>query len=252
MDGRRAAALMYFASALLCPMVFWLLTGASSRFAEFIVLYELVPFSIVGLLLGTTRGDSPAGGGLELVSAGLWGLTLLATALWYPLFNTVERMGSGLIDAVAVTVGFAAVALGSLAARVLLAARSKSLVFGAGWSLQAFGIAVLALYLARTSLLLYATTRLTLSGGIARITQEMTLRVAVFAVVALALTSRQASPQNGFNGRTRRNDAPSINEAEGATARRLDCRAAAYRRCSADNEWSETSTSGGDGQSPRG
>jgi hypothetical protein len=108
------------------------------------------------------------------------------------LVNTVERIGASLIDAVAIAVGATAVALMALGAKAIRTAWGLGVIAGGRWLLEGVALGALALYLARMSLQLYASTRLTLSGGIAAVVQEMTLRAVVFGLVAVLLAASVA------------------------------------------------------------
>ncbi len=184
----------YAASSVVCIVVFWLYGGARWTQSEFPImdnrplLYEILPLAILGLVLAATRRRGVAPPVLELVTALLWFVTLLAFALWPPMWNTVERLGTGVIDALAVVVGLTALSMGVLALQPLAPKPARYPSLGVRL-LHAAGIGLLGLYFARLSLLFYASTRTTLSGGVAAVSYEARLRVVLCATVALTLAA---------------------------------------------------------------
>jgi hypothetical protein len=192
--GTLIARWTYAASSLLGTAVFWFYSGTRWTRGEFPVfddiplLYDILPFAAVGLALAASRRPGLAAPVLEVVASLLWFLTFGAFALWLPWWSTVERLGAHCIDALAVLVGFTALSMGALAIQALgsRAGRSASLP---ARLLQAAGAGLLGLYLAHASLLLYAATRTTLSGGVAAMSYEVRLRVLVSAIVVATLAT---------------------------------------------------------------
>jgi hypothetical protein len=196
---------IYVGSATVAPALFWLF-GRTGPFDAFFFQYGVLPLVVVGVTIGLTRLWSPAPSALEITIAGFWCTTLLSIALSPPLYRWAQqagqagqRVGQTAVDGHAVLLGITAAALGGLAAYSLAGARSSGSVSWAWRLLQAIGLGIMACYLGRASLVLYASTRISESRGLAGISAEAALRVLVslmsvlaFAGSAVAQTVRRA------------------------------------------------------------
>jgi hypothetical protein len=199
MDGKKVAAWAVGITGVLCPVVFWFLRDGTGEGNAFVVLYELAPLTVVALAFGPSRMASPAAPALEMIASGLWCLTLLLFALWHPLFSTVERVGSRALDLIALTVGCTGAALVGVAASAFLPVRRPPVVPAAAWYLQGLGVGILGLYLGRAGLLLYASTRATLSGGLSAVSYEVNLRLLICGAAAIALAASAVMARGGRN-----------------------------------------------------
>jgi hypothetical protein len=181
----------YALSSLAGTTLFWFYSGVRWTRSDFPImdnlplLYEILPLAVLGLVLAATRLEGLAPAALEIIAALFWALLFLSFALWLPFWTTVERLGAGVVDALSLVVGLTALCMCVLAARSMFPRATQSRI--AVRLLHAAGLGILGLYFARLSLLIYASTRITLSGGIAALLYEARLRVMVSTTVAVLL-----------------------------------------------------------------
>ena len=187
MNARRTGRVIYFASSVVCLVVFWLFGGPPMDpgfpvLNNFPLWYEILPLCFLACVLAVARRPRglPA---LEIVAAVLWLVTLLGVGLWHPMFRSVESLGPHILDGLAIASGLTAACMIALAIQPLASKRARP-ASKVACSLEVFGMGALGCYLFTISFALWAATRLFAAGGIDEVFVTARQNVAFVAVVA--------------------------------------------------------------------
>jgi hypothetical protein len=177
LTGPKLAPVVYIAGGLFA-LVLFRVAGRSEEFVDgFLLMYGVWPFAGLSCVIGLSRLGSSLPPRLELITAGLWALSLNAFALSQRIAEAaLASFNPALVQAEAALLWATAMALlatafGTLTTRAP-AARSSQIA-------EAGAFGVLGLFLLRAGAIVWTSTLTTQSGGIAAVVIETQLRLYV-------------------------------------------------------------------------